>query len=796
MWQPIRSAWRAVRRSPGSSLVAVLTLAAGIGANAVVFSALEVALLTPPPVADPARVLSLTEAERARPDRPSGVSFPAYAEWQAGLAGQADLAAYVPGEYAISGAGAPARVGAALVSASFFDVTGVRPVLGRVFGADEDRAGAAPAVVASHAFWREHLGADPGRVGTTFTFGGHPATLVGVLPSRFDLIEDAALYVPLGVFRSEGWVSQRRVHVLSVIARLRPGADTGAVARRIDALQRGAEGEDPGHVALAMTLQQARSGDLLLPLTLLQAAAGLLLAIACINLAGVLAARVQSREREWAVRRALGASAGQIVGLALGESLLLAGLGALAGLAVAAWAAPLLAYLVPDTRLAGLRVDPRVLLFGAAAAVLSGIAAGTLPTRAALRAGRTGLLAAGDARQTAGRRARRLQSVLVAGQVAAALVLLVGGALLLGSLRRALGVSPGFRSDSLLTLRVAPPPERYDAPADVVRFFATAAGELRRLPSVAAVGAVSVLPVSGPGSKGEVTVEGPALPGDDKPAAGFLRVLPGYFEALGVPIVAGRDFDARDDGRGERVTIVTAGLARRLWPGQDPIGRRIKVGPAESEPWLRVVGVAGEIAQSALDTPPEYQTFEPLAQRPRGMLRFAVRTTGSPEALAGAVTTALRGLEPQVVVDQVATMDARIGDSLRPRRLQATLVALFAALAAAIAALGVYGIASWCVTQRRREIGVRAALGAAPRDILRFALAQALGPAGAGLLAGIVLAAGSASLLRGLLFGVAPLDAASHLASLLALAAVVVASSVAPALRALSVSPAEVLRQE
>jgi putative ABC transport system permease protein len=422
--------------------------------------------------------------------------------------------------------------------------------------------------------------------------------------------------------------------------------------------------------------------------------------------------------------------------------------------------------------------------------------AGSLPARAAVRTARTGLLASGSARQTASRRARRVQSLLLAGQVAAALALLVGGALLIGSVRRALGVSPGFRPESLLTLRVAPAPESYDDPQDVVRFFTAASAEVRGLPTVVAVGAVSVLPVSGPGARGEVTVADHVVAGGQRPAAGFLRVLPGYFEALGVPIVAGRDFEAGDDGRGERVTIVTEGLARRIWPGQDPIGRRLKVGPPAGEPWLRVVGVVGDVAQSGLDAPPEYQTFEPLAQRPRAVMRFAVRTTGAPETLVGPVTAALRRLEPRVVVDQVATMDARIGDSLRPRRLQATLVALFAVLAAVIAALGVYGVASWSVTQRRREIGVRSALGATPTEILRFAIAQGLRPAATGLAAGTLLAAGFASLLRGLLFGVQPLEPAAHLASVLALGGIVVVASLAPALRALGVSPADVLRQE
>jgi putative ABC transport system permease protein len=389
-----------------------------------------------------------------------------------------------------------------------------------------------------------------------------------------------------------------------------------------------------------------------------------------------------------------------------------------------------------------------------------------------------------------------VQSVLLAGQVAAALALLVGGTLLIGSLRRALGAAPGFRTDALLTLRVAPPPERYDEPDDVVQFFEAAAGTLRDLPTVAAVGAVSALPVSGPGGRGEVTVLGPAVPVEERPSAGFLRVLPGYFEAIGVPMVAGRDFDARDDGSGEHVTIVTEALARRLWPGQDPLGRRLKVGPPEAEPWLRVVGVVGDIAQSRLDAPREYLTFEPLRQRPRGVLRFAIRTTGSPEAVTGAATAALHALEPGAVVDQVAAMDARIADSLRPRRLQATLLALFAALAAAIAALGVYGVASWSVAQRRREIGVRTVLGATPAAIVRFVVGQGLRPAAAGLAVGILLAGGFASLLRGLLFGVQPLDPAAHVASAAALGVVVVLASLAPALGALHTSPADALRQD
>jgi predicted permease len=389
--------------------------------------------------------------------------------------------------------------------------------------------------------------------------------------------------------------------------------------------------------------------------------------------------------------------------------------------------------------------------------------------------------------------------------VAATFALLGGSLLLIASLERVRAIDPGFAPESLLTLRVAPPPERYDAPADVVSFFSRAEERVRQLPGVVAVGGVNTLPISSPQGRGQVSVDGAVL--NQPPEAGFLRVTEGYFDAIRLPLVEGRGFTPADRGPsggqagsqaggGEFVTVVNESLAKRLWPNESAIGRRIKVGPPANEPWLRIVGVVRDHRQDALEADAGYQTYEPVAQRPRSVLRLAVRTSGDASSLAPAVTNALRNLEPLVIIDQVATMDERIEASLKPRRLQTWLWGAFAALATLVAAAGVYGVASWAVRSRKREFGIRMALGAAPRRIAGEAAWVGVGPVVAGLAIGLPLAVAAGRSLGALLYGISGSDTSTLGVAGLVLGVVAVLSVLPPALLAASTAPSRAIRDE
>lgn len=787
---------RSTVRSPASAIFAVLTLALGFGANLTVFSAMNQTLFARLPVAEPETLLTLTEAEKGSPTRPYGASVPGLKEWSVILRPVADVAAILPTEFVIGGAGSPTRELVAMVTETFFSVARAQPFVGRSFTHDEY---AKPGIaLVSHRFWTERLGASRDLAALRLTLGGHPLAVIGVLPPGFDLPRGSSFFVPFDPYAPPHWATNRRVHVIQVLARVKPGAQPGAVSAALDAAIASHAAEDPGHVALVRSLRDTLVGDLKQPMIAQQVAALGLLLIACFNVAGLLMARAQARSGEWALHRALGARPAAIAALVIGEGLVVSALGLIAGVAVAMALSRALSPLLSDPRLAAIQLQGEAVAVGALMCLVCGVASGLLPARAALRASGLGLVSASTsiatARVAGGRSARRWRGGLVAAEVAATFALLGGSLLLIASLESVRAIDPGFAPESLLTLRVAPPPEKYDARTDMVGFFARAEERIRALPGVQAVGGASVLPLGSISGRGIVSIDGASI--EAPPEAGFLRVTEGYFDAIRLPLVAGRRFTAADDGTGEFVTIVNESLAKRLWPNGGAIGQRIKVGPPANEPWLRIVGVIRDHRQDALDADAGFMTFEPVAQRPRSVLRFAVRASGDASRLAPSVHEALRGLEPLVIVDQVATMDDRIEASLKPRRLQTWLWGAFAALATLVAAAGVYGVAAWAVRSRRREFGIRMALGAAPRRIATEAAWSGVEPVIAGLALGLPLAIATGRSLGALLYGVSGTDSSILTGAGLLVGLVAALAALPPALVAASVAPSAAIREE
>jgi putative ABC transport system permease protein len=795
MCQDLRLAWRLLRKTPGWSAVAVATLALGIGATTAIFAAVHAVFLRPLPFAAPDRLVSVRELDAARGRDDVGVSFPNYSDWRGASRSFESLAAVGLFEIELRGAGEPARLLAAMTSHTLFRTLGILPQLGRALDGADDREGRPIVAVASHRLWLGQLAGDPGAVGRTIDLGGMPGTLVGVMPAGFDFPGDVDLWVPLEIYKYERMTRNRRVHVLQVVGRLRQGATVAAAEAELDALSGAAAQDDPGHRPRVIPLHAASTRDLRALLTVLMAAVGFLLLIACANVANLLLVRAAGRRRELAVRRALGAGARHLLAQLVAEGLALVLPGAALGLLLAWWGLGVLDGLTQDPRLRSIAIDGPVVAFSVAVSALTGLLFSAAPAWALRREPLQASLRDDGTRLAGGRRSGAARRVLVVAEVSLSLVLLAGAGLMLESLRRLGHVQPGFLPERLVALRVSLPAARYDEPRDVIAFFAQLPDRLAMVPGVIAASGVNRLPISGGDPVGEVTAEGQAAAVPERPAASFRRVLPGYFRTMGIPLRRGRDFDARDDGSGPFVVIVSDSLARLLWPGKDPLGRRIKVGPPEAEPWLTVVGVAADVRHVGLSEGPGLATYEPHAQRPRGSMHVVARTDRSDEAVVASLRSVLRGLEPGMVIDRLETMEDRIARSTAPRRLQTALLTGFAAVAMALASVGLFGVVGQAASQRRREIAIRMALGARGRDVVRMVVGQGLALAVAGVVLGGVAASALTRFLGTLLFEVRPGDPAALAAAAGLLLLVALGASYLPARRAAGVAPMLALRE-
>ncbi len=798
----LRIALRALRARRGFALVAALTLALGIGASTAIFGVLRAVVLRPLPYADGDRLVHLERPADGIDGEDVGFSAPDVADFRARQRSLAGLAEYHTMTFNLVNRGEPLRVQTGVVSADFFTVLGVRPMLGRTFRPGDDAPGAAPVVVVSHGFWQSRLGGDPRAVGRTVEMTGRAHTVVGVLPPLpvFPSGDEVFMTIPSCPFRSNPeTATDREARMLTVLGRLRPGVTAAQAERDLAALNAGIARENPAAypptLRLALTLPTVRdelTRGARLPLLVVMATAGCVLLIACANVANLLAVRLVGRERELAVRAALGAGRGRLAGTVLAESVVLAASGAALGVGLAvAGLGVLRAAAARVTPLASeIRLDAAVLGFAVGLALVVGLLVGAVAFFTA-RTGPAGALAARGVAD-AGPRRRGEQRGLVVAQVAATAMLLVGAGLMLRTLDHLYRVDPGFDAQQVLTMRLTPDGPRYRTESGRRQFHEQLVERVAAEPGVVAAAVAGTFPLNEEGS-GLVNfgIRGRTPPNATLPHAELRIITPDYLRALGIPLAAGRAFTDGDRDGTAGVVMVNRAAARRYWGGADPVGDRVSF---DGTQWLTVVGVVGDVRQTGLHVAAEEEIYRPMAQAAITSGMLVVRTTGDPLRMAARARAAVAALDPRVPVDRVRTLTQVRDASVAPWRMVATLLGLFAALALAIAATGVGGALAFAVGQRTTEFGVRMALGATPGQVRRGVLRQGVALAGAGLAAGLAAAAASAQVMAGLLVGVTPADVPTYAAVALVLLGVAVLASYLPARRATLVTPATVLR--
>ena len=806
MLKDLRYGIRSLLKRPGLTAVALITLALGIGVNTAIFSAVDSVLLRPLPFKDPEALVAVWEHTPHMGIAQNEFAPANYVDLRNQNQVFEDVGAFSEMSMNLTGEGEPERLDGQLVTASVFALLGVQPALGRTFAPDEDQMGRHHVVVLSDALWRRRFNGDPSVVNRNVTLNGESFTIVGVMPGRFFFpVRESELWIPWAM--EPGQAEGRGDHYFRLVARLKPGvtreqanAEAESIAARL-AVEYPRTNEDLGFVV--NSFHRDYVGDLRRPILILFAAVGLVLLIACANVANLMLAQATTRRREIAIRMALGARRWAIARQLLIESLLLAIAGGLLGVVGAIWSVEALSKLLPESlsKLQAISVDSRVFIFTFSVTVLTAIVFGAVPAFHAARANPGDTLGETSRDLAGGISGRYLRRVLVVAEVALAVVLLAGAGLLIRSFQRLRQVDVGFKPDNLLTMRMVLPLPKYQKPETRRAFYDELLRRVEELPGVDSAGMISFLPLSISGMKFSFSVEGRTMPADvNLPFALYRVVSPDYFRAMGIPLQRGRVFDTRDSKDATPVVVVNRRLAEQFWPGEDPTGKRLKVGPVDSpNPWATVIGVVRDVRQAGFYGDQQFELYSPYAQERRSWLAprdLVVRTNGDAASLAGAVRKAVWAVDKDQPVSNVRTMDEVFAAAISRERFQMLLLSLFATLALVLACVGLYGVISYAVAQRTHEIGVRMALGAQPRDVLRLVIRQGMVLTFAGLLLGIAGGLAATRVMTDLLFGVTATDAVTFFSVAGLLVLVAFLACYVPARRATRIDPLVALRYE
>jgi predicted permease len=790
----LRYALRSLRRQPGFTGVAVLTLALGIGATSAIFSLVDSYLLRPLPYPHADRLVTVSDDQPSYGEAPA--SFEEFRDWKTEARTLEAVTAWFGINVNYAGGELPERLGMMLVAEGHFELLGVAPLAGRLFALEEEQDGGPPAVIVSEGFWNTRLGGRPGAIGDVLRLSDKVYTLVGVVPDAPEAgLGVAMVYAPL--VPNAPW-RDRGTHYLQVLGRLREGQTLESARGELRALGlRLQEARATDHGLVIAPLRDRFVADARGMLLALLGAVGFVLLIATANVANLLLVRSAARGQEFAVRSAIGARRSRLIRLVLTESLLLGVVGAGAGALVGMWSTSLLVGAMPPSipRPPTVSFDLRVLAFTTAVAVGAALLCGLVPALLELRyapaESLSGARAAG-----AGVRARRMRGGLVVSELALSLVLLVGAGLMIHSFKRLLDVDPGFRPDGLLTLSANLPAARYPDAQRRLAFSEAVTARLRQLPGVTGVAVANNLPLVG-GMDGDVEIEGRTQDPTDRPNAEKRIVSESYFQVMGIPLRRGRLFGLADRLGGPNVVVVSEVMAERLWPGEEPIGKRIRSLTCGEECWEEVIGVVGDVREEGLDQAAPMEVYYPARQLPLGAMDLLIRaTTDDPAALVGPVRRAVADLDRLQPVYNIRTMRDIIAASMAGRRLGAFLLGVFAAVAVVLTAVGIGGVISYAVGQRTREIGLRVALGSEPHAVVRLVVRQGMRLALLGLAIGLPAALGLSRFLRAELYEVAPTQPLAYVAATALLAGVALAACWLPARRAARVDPMEALRHE
>lgn len=792
----IRYGMRSLLKHRGLTVLAIITLALGIGANTAMFSVINTVLLRPLPYAEPDRLVWMNESGPEVASR--WLSYPNFVDWRERSQSFESMSTFRGWSVTLTGTDQPVNINARMVAADYFKVMRVTPVLGRAFTADDDRPGASPVTILSHGFWQKQFASDPNIVGKTITLDDRPYTVIGVMPQTFAHQGPPPLWLTVG---PQDW-KQRDVRIAgNVIARLRPGVTIAQARAEINGIAQQLAREHPVANAGAdrvnvVSLQESVTGNVAPALLILFGAVGLVLLIACANVANLLLARAATRRKEFAVRAALGATRARIMRQLLIESLLLSLAGGVFGLLLASWSTALLSRVAHETipRLDGLHVSCQVLGFNLLVSVLSGLAFGLAPAWRFSKAELQETLK--DSGATASEReGKKLRGALVIAEVALSVALLAGAGLLIKSMLRLSNSNVGFEPHNVLKMDLKVSRNRYRGQGEMARLLQQILDRVQVQPGVESAALSAELPGFGSGWTNDIFPEGqPPLQKDELINVDWGIVSADYFKTMRIPIVKGRTFTRDEDQQGKPVVLVDENLARRFWPNEEAVGKHIKY---DSPAWHEVIGVVKEVKIYGSETRPLIKIYTPMGRAAQRNPVLSVRATNSdPQNLVAGITNEIHALDKDLPVTEVATLEDVLAREVSPKRFNTGLLSIFAALALLLAAIGVYGVTSYTVAQRTHEVGIRMAIGAQRGDVLKLFMGEGLKLVLAGIAIGLAGAFALTRLLASLLFGVSTTDATTFVLVAIALLFVALLACYIPARRATKVDPLVALRYE